>query len=154
MRNSIVGMLGVLAAAALPDPAGASDLGECPQTISIASFRQPASTTSSQSFATVPGTTITRNTGNMGCTVVEFSAQVNAGGGARIRLIVDGDPFGQPSSVDLYSVAGATDQRTVRFTLPNLTSGMHTFAIQYMSIGGSAVSISRHTTILYFDNTL
>jgi hypothetical protein len=100
-------------------------------------------TTSSQTFVNLPGAAI--NFDNSGdCVIVHFSAQARAKlpEKVRIRAILDGEEVAFPL-VEWSTPTNEDDGRSATFLFPNVSVAPHTVRIQFLSVEGGTVAISR-----------
>jgi hypothetical protein len=126
-----------------------------PASASAASFLCATGDFQLVDVATVPDTNVTRsktlrnlpgarlNLGSQTCMRVQFSAQVKAAaGGMRIRVLVDGTAI-TPSFVDFHTTGPEFDTRTATFVIPNLPVANHLVTVQYASVTGRPVTVSK-----------
>ena len=111
--------------------------------------------TTSQTFVDVPGASVNFNSDVPGtCAIVQVTMQLRAADPriARIRVIVDdGTTTIAPSPASLYTSQHRFDERTVRFVLRNIPAGVHTLKVQFSSINGGAVSLSKVITTVHYN---
>ena len=100
-------------------------------------------TTSSDTFVNLAGAAI--NFGNTGdCVIVHFSAQARARlpEKVRIRAILDGGEVAFPI-VEWSTSTNEDDGRSAMFIFPNVSVSPHTVRIQFLSVEGGTVALSR-----------
>jgi hypothetical protein len=100
--------------------------------------------TSSSTFVNVPGAAITVATSDPGCIIVHFAAQVRAKlpQKVRIRATLDDATVAFPL-VEWSTPTNADDGRSATFIFPNVSLSGHTVRIQFLSVEGGTVAISR-----------
>jgi hypothetical protein len=115
-----------------------------------------AQSTTSQTFVDLPGATVDFNsTGD--CAIVQVTAQVRAADPrmARIRVVIDdGTTTIAPAPASLYTSQNRFDQRTARFVLRSVPVGDRILKVQFMSVDGSSVSLSKVITTVHYDPPL
>jgi hypothetical protein len=101
-------------------------------------------TTSSQTFVNLPGAAITF-TSSLDCLIVHFTAQVRAKlpEKVRIRAILDGTEVAFPSVVEWSTPTNEDDGHSATFIFPDVSADTHTVRIQFLSVDGGTVAISR-----------
>jgi hypothetical protein len=120
-----------------------------------------AQSTTSQTFVDVAGASVDF-TADGPCAIVQVTAQVRAANPrtARIRVIVQETVEGAltmtvfPTSASLYTSQNRLDQRTVRFVLRNIPTGDKILKVQFLSVDGSPVSLSKVITTVYANTLL
>ena len=108
-------------------------------------------TTASDTFVNVPGAAI--NFGNTGdCVIVHFSAQVRAAlpQKVRIRAILDGEKVAYPQ-VEWSTPTNEDDGRSATFIFNNVSVEPHIVRIQFLSVEGGPVVLSRGLLSIRYD---
>jgi hypothetical protein len=116
------------------------------------------SVTTSSSFATLPGMSVTFTIGGTAssCITAEYSGQAFAPAGALINIVavLDGVTIAGPGEVQL---AGDTDENgdgkwsrsyAMQFAWPTVAPGTHTVSIQWRSFFGTTVSINKGSLVV------
>ena len=100
-------------------------------------------TTSSQTFVNLAGAAITF-TSSLDCLIVHFTAQVRAKlpEKVRIRAILEGEEVAFPL-VEWSTPTNEDDGRSATFLFPNVSVAPHTVRIQFLSVEGGTVALSR-----------
>lgn len=102
-------------------------------------------TTTSKSFVDLSGAQIGINLSFHSCVVIDFSAQVRAAApnAARIRVTVSGTTTGGFPGSNTFTTEKAFDARAATFLFPNVAAGGHIIRIQFLSVDGSEVQVSK-----------
>ena len=135
-------------------PPAANTTGSCqPAKVKFASGSDVRQTTS-LGFVGVAGATLSFTQGGKSpnCVIVYFSAEVDMQAGAQmaIRATLDNVPNAVPSQMNFAYNALALQAHSASFIFPNVAPGAHVLRIQYLSVNGKTVFISKSNTIIHF----
>jgi hypothetical protein len=110
--------------------------------------------TTSKTFVNLPGSTVTVEPNIASCLVVDLSAQVRAKtpNAVRLRVTLNGGRVAFPVSADFRTSDQNYDARSALFVFPNITGGSHTINVQYLSVDGSEVKVSKSVMVITYDN--
>jgi hypothetical protein len=136
----------VAASAAITDCGGLTSL----KVVTIGGVQS----TTSKTFVDMPGSTVTVDPNAFSCLVVDLSSQMRAvaPNAARVRVILDGSKVSFPASADFYTSKQSYDARSAMFVFPNVTAGLHTIKVQFLSADGSDVKVTKSVMKITFDN--
>jgi hypothetical protein len=155
---NFLGIFAIAGMAALAAPTNASAAAFSCVVVSsqtITSLVQGAQTTTSSTFVDVPGASVTFDANDSSCAIVEISAQVRAlyPRSVQLRVTLDGDAIIQPNFVILYTTEHEFDERAATFILRNIAGGNRVLTVQFLSMNGSPVSVSRMLTVVHRRDT-
>jgi hypothetical protein len=110
--------------------------------------------TTSKSFVNMPGSTVTVDPNVSSCLVVDLSAQMRAVAPKtiRVRVTLDGPKVAFPASADFRTSEQSYDARSAMFVFPNVTAGHHTINVQFLSVDGSDVRMTKSVMRITYDN--
>ncbi len=111
-------------------------------------------TTSSTTAVNLTGATIERQISG-GCAIVDFSAQFRSKSPKVARISVTADngvvvTKAFPASADFSTSVNGYDGRAMTFVFPNLPGCLCTFQIQFLSVDGTPISVSKGVMKLLF----
>jgi hypothetical protein len=144
------------AAAVIAPSASFAAVRDCDGIFSDSAATVPGQqTTSSSTFVNVPGAAITVTTADPGCILVHFTAQVRAKlpQTVRIRAVLDDETVAFPL-VEWSTLTNEDDGRSAIFLFPDVSLASHTVKIQFLSVEGGTVAISRGLLSIRYRGTL
>ncbi|MPZ58987.1 MAG: hypothetical protein GEU91_21370 [Rhizobiales bacterium] len=128
--------------------------GSC--VVNRATFRAQTSgggSTNSTTFVNIPQTALDVTVGgaNPTCAIVVFTAQTQttADENMVVRARIPGIGIGVPAEFALGTGTGATESRPAQFVFENVPPGTYTVRMQYRSVPGTTVTITRPTVVVH-----
>jgi hypothetical protein len=136
-------------------PVGAQAIqGSC--TINQATFRAETiggGSTSSMTFVNIPDTTLDFTVGgaNPTCVIVVFTAQTQntADENMLVRARIPGLGNGVPADFSTGPGTGVTEGRPAQFVFGNVPPGDYTLRMQFRSVSGTTVTLTRPTVVIH-----
>jgi hypothetical protein len=128
--------------------------GSC--VVNRATFRAQTSgggSTSSTTFVNIPNTALNLTVGgaNPTCVIVVFTAQTQttANENMVVRARIPGIGIGVPAEFSMGPGTGTTEARPAQFVFENVPPGDYTVRMQYRSIPGTTVTLTRPTLVVH-----
>jgi len=144
----------MLAALWSADAAAQNVQGSC--VVNRATFRAQTTgggSTSSTTFVNVPnaGLNVTVGGANPTCVIVVFTAQTQttANENMLVRARIPGIGNGVPAEFSMGPGTGTTEARPAQFVFNNVPPGNYTVRMQYRSVPGTTVTITRPTMVVH-----
>jgi hypothetical protein len=141
--------------ASWPVDATAQDVqGSC--TVNRATFRAETTgggSTSSTTFVNMPQAALNITVGgaNPTCVIVVFTAQTQttADENMLVRARIPGIGNGVPAELSMGPGTGTTEARPAQFVFDDVPPGDYTVRMQYLSVTGSTVTVTRPTLVVH-----
>jgi len=90
-------------------------------------------------------------TGQKGCVIVVFSAQMNSGTyRAMVRARLDNTTNGQPAEYRMAEAVNEVETRTATFVFPNVPAGAHTLRMQFASPDNENIFFNQHLILVHY----
>jgi hypothetical protein len=139
-------LMPIAASAAVTNCGGLTNL----KVVAIAGIQS----TTSKTFVDMPGSTVTVDPNIASCLVVDLSAQMRAAAPKtiRVRVMLDGPKVAFPASADFRTSEQSYDARSAIFVFPRVTAGHHTINVQFLSVDGSDVTMTKSVMRITYDN--
>jgi hypothetical protein len=136
------------------DAAAQNAQGSC--IVNRATFRAQTTgggSTSSTAFVNIPNAALNVTVGgaNPTCVVVVFTAQTQttANENMLVRARIPGIGNGIPAEFSMGPGTGTTEARPAQFVFDNVPPGAYTVRMQYRSVPGTTVTVTRPTVVVH-----